>query len=65
MNTFTLNDIKVAGWLKEANYVAGNWVGADDGSTYDVEDPATGTRVGTIPWVSGAETGRVLMFVQN
>jgi succinate-semialdehyde dehydrogenase/glutarate-semialdehyde dehydrogenase len=65
MNTFTLNDIKVAGWLKEANYVAGNWVGADDGSTYDVEDPATGTRVGTIPWVSGAETGRAIDAAQE
>lgn len=65
MNTFTLNDIKVAGWLKEANYVAGNWVGADDGSTYDVEDPATGTRVGTIPWVSGAEMGRAIDAAQE
>ncbi|MFL9908316.1 NAD-dependent succinate-semialdehyde dehydrogenase [Paraburkholderia sp. RL17-337-BIB-A] len=65
MNTFKLNDIKVAGWLKEANYVAGNWVGADDGSTYDVEDPATGTRVGTIPWVSGAETGRAIDAAQE
>ncbi|MFM0328979.1 NAD-dependent succinate-semialdehyde dehydrogenase [Paraburkholderia strydomiana] len=65
MNTFTLDDIKVAGWLKEANYVAGNWVGADDGSTYDVEDPATGTRVGTIPWVSGAETGRAIDAAQE
>ncbi|PRX33351.1 succinate semialdehyde dehydrogenase [Paraburkholderia sp. BL18I3N2] len=65
MNTFTLDDIKVAGWLKEANYVAGNWVGADDGSTYDVEDPASGTRVGTIPWVSGAETGRAVDAAQE
>jgi succinate-semialdehyde dehydrogenase/glutarate-semialdehyde dehydrogenase len=65
MNTFILDDIKVAGWLKEANYVAGNWVGADDGSTYDVEDPATGTRVGTIPWVSGAETGRAIDAAQE
>ncbi|CAN7739841.1 aldehyde dehydrogenase family protein [Paraburkholderia hospita] len=65
MNTFTLDDIKVAGWLKEANYVAGNWVGADDGSTYGVEDPATGTRVGTIPWVSGAETGGAIDAAQE
>ncbi|PRY05973.1 NAD-dependent succinate-semialdehyde dehydrogenase [Paraburkholderia sp. BL25I1N1] len=65
MNTFTLDDIKVAGWLKEANYIAGNWVGADDGSTYDVEDPATGTRVGTIPWASGAETRRAVDAAQK
>lgn len=64
MKTATLDDIKAAGWLKEANYIAGTWVAADDGSTYDVEDPATEVRIGTIPWAGAAETQRAIDAAQ-
>lgn len=60
MSTITLEQIKAAGWLKEANYIAGDWVRADDGNTYDVEDPATEARIGTIPWVGATETRRAI-----
>jgi hypothetical protein len=33
----SLEQLKAEGWLKEANYIAGEWVGADDGKTYAVE----------------------------
>jgi len=64
MKTTSLDHIKSAGWLKEANYIAGQWVAADDGSTYDVEDPATEARIGTIPWVGATETRRAVDAAQ-
>jgi succinate-semialdehyde dehydrogenase/glutarate-semialdehyde dehydrogenase len=64
MNTETLQNIKTAGWLKEANYIAGNWVAADEGGTFDVEDPATETRIGSIPWAGAAETRRAIDAAQ-
>ncbi|WP_109478207.1 NAD-dependent succinate-semialdehyde dehydrogenase [Paraburkholderia sp. C35] len=65
MKAFTLEEIKGAGWLKEANYIAGEWVAADDGRTYDVADPATEIRIGTIPWVGVSETRRAIDAAQT
>jgi succinate-semialdehyde dehydrogenase/glutarate-semialdehyde dehydrogenase len=64
MNAETLNHLKTAGWLQEANYIAGRWVAADDGSTFDVEDPATDMRIGSIPWAGAAETRRAVDAAQ-
>jgi succinate-semialdehyde dehydrogenase/glutarate-semialdehyde dehydrogenase len=64
MNAETLNHLKTAGWLKEANYIAGSWVAADEGGTFDVEDPATETRIGSIPWAGAAETRRAVDAAQ-
>ncbi|MBV8124726.1 MAG: NAD-dependent succinate-semialdehyde dehydrogenase, partial [Paucibacter sp.] len=65
MGTDTLDSIKAAGWLKEANYIAGQWLGADDGSTYDVENPADESRIGSIPWAGVAETRRAVDAAQQ
>ena len=62
---YTLEQIKAAGWLKQANYIGGAWVAADDGRTYGVDDPATETRIGEIPWVGEAETRRAIDAAQD
>jgi succinate-semialdehyde dehydrogenase/glutarate-semialdehyde dehydrogenase len=64
MTTTSLEQIKAAGWLKEANYIAGVWVAAADGHTYDVDDPATETHIGTIPWAGAVETRRAVDAAQ-
>lgn len=46
--------------LREANYIAGEWVGADDGATIEIRDPATGTMVGKVPAMGQAETRRAI-----
>lgn len=52
-----LDRIRAAGWLREKNFINGNWVTADGGTTLPVEDPATGKTIGIIP-LSGAKEAR-------
>ncbi|MEM9435210.1 MAG: NAD-dependent succinate-semialdehyde dehydrogenase [Pseudomonadota bacterium] len=47
-------------YLKEANLVAGQWIGADSGETIDVTNPATGEVIGTVPNCGDAETKRAI-----
>ena len=47
-------------WMKEANLIAGDWVGADDGATVDVTNPADGAVIGTVPKAGRAETMRAI-----
>ncbi len=49
-----------AAWLKEANYINGEWVAADSGQTIDVTNPANGQVIGTIPNSGAAETSRAI-----
>jgi len=46
--------------LKDQGYVDGSWVGAEGGGTVNVEDPATGEVIGTIPDMGRAETKRAI-----
>jgi succinate-semialdehyde dehydrogenase/glutarate-semialdehyde dehydrogenase len=46
--------------LREQCYIGGEWVGADDGGTIDVTNPATGEKLGTIPKCGAAETRRAI-----
>ena len=55
-----LETIKAAGWLKEQNFIGGEWPWADSGATHAVEDPATGQPIGTIAWSGTAETRRAI-----
>ena len=41
-------------------FIGGEWVGADDGSTVDVTDPASGLCLGSIPNMGGSETRRAV-----
>jgi succinate-semialdehyde dehydrogenase/glutarate-semialdehyde dehydrogenase len=47
-------------WLVEANLIGGAWVGADDGATLSVSDPATGRVIGTVPSVGRDEVARAI-----
>ena len=47
-------------WMKQANFVAGAWIGADSGQTIDVTNPATGEVIGTVPACGEAETMRAI-----
>ncbi|MCV2874701.1 NAD-dependent succinate-semialdehyde dehydrogenase [Rhodobacteraceae bacterium XHP0102] len=46
--------------MREANYIAGAWVGADDGATLEVTNPATGEVIGQIPKSGHSETMRAI-----
>jgi succinate-semialdehyde dehydrogenase / glutarate-semialdehyde dehydrogenase len=47
-------------FLKERAFIAGTWVGADDGATFAVTNPATGERLGSVPDMGAAETRRAI-----
>jgi succinate-semialdehyde dehydrogenase/glutarate-semialdehyde dehydrogenase len=47
-------------WLKQANYVDGAWIGADDGATIEVRNPASGERLGVVPKCGRPETARAI-----
>src|SRR6476620_1799241 len=42
--------------FRQRCYVNGAWVAAASGSTIDVEDPANGERLGSVPNAGGEET---------
>ncbi len=46
--------------LRQQCYVDGRWIGADDGGSMPVVDPATGELVGTAPVFHAAETRRAI-----
>jgi succinate-semialdehyde dehydrogenase/glutarate-semialdehyde dehydrogenase len=47
-------------WLREACYINGAWVPADDGATIPVSNPATGAVLGMVPKCGRAETARAI-----
>ena len=49
-----------AKYMKEANFINGEWVGADSGDTIDVTNPATGEVIGTVPACGDVETRRAI-----
>ncbi|MFY0658870.1 MAG: NAD-dependent succinate-semialdehyde dehydrogenase [Shimia sp.] len=48
------------GLLLESNLIGGQWVGADNGATTEITNPATGAVLGTVPEAGGAETQRAI-----
>jgi succinate-semialdehyde dehydrogenase/glutarate-semialdehyde dehydrogenase len=55
-----LEHIKSSGWLRDANFINGAWVAADDRRVHGVDDPATGKSLGSIAWSGAAETRRAI-----
>jgi succinate-semialdehyde dehydrogenase/glutarate-semialdehyde dehydrogenase len=53
------------GLLRQANYIDGKWVGADNGATLPVNNPATGDLVGEVPAMGAAETRRAIEAAQR
>ena len=46
--------------LETRAFVAGEWVGADDGSTFAVTNPARGDVICEVPNLGRAETARAI-----
>ena len=46
--------------LADRAYIAGAWIAADDGATFDVVNPARGDVIATLPDLSRAETARAI-----
>ena len=46
--------------LRQRSYIDGEWVDADNRGTLDVNNPATGTKLGTVPKMGVAETRRAI-----
>jgi succinate-semialdehyde dehydrogenase / glutarate-semialdehyde dehydrogenase len=52
--------LKDAALLRTQAYLAGEWQGAQNGTTRDVLNPATGAKLGTIPNMGAGETRRAI-----
>ncbi len=55
---------KTERFKKQANLIGGEWVQADSGKTIDVNNPATGLVIGTVPNCGKAETRRAINAAQ-
>ncbi len=55
--SIALND---AALLRNRAHVDGRWIGADDGETFPVHNPATGAELGVVPKLGAAETQRAI-----
>ncbi len=49
-----------AAFVKDKAYINGQWVGADNGKSFAVDDPATGKALGHVPDMGAAETTRAI-----
>ncbi|MEZ5871802.1 MAG: NAD-dependent succinate-semialdehyde dehydrogenase [Nitratireductor sp.] len=49
---------------RELNLIGGEWVAADSGQTLNVDNPATGEIIGTVPKCGKAETQRAIAAAQ-
>lgn len=47
-------------FLKQANYIDGQWIAADSGDVIEVSNPSTGEALGTVPKCGRAETARAI-----
>jgi succinate-semialdehyde dehydrogenase/glutarate-semialdehyde dehydrogenase len=52
--------LKEHGLLLDQGLVGGRWVAADDGATFDVQNPATGGLLARVPRMGVAETRRAI-----
>lgn len=46
--------------LRQQAYIDGQWVDADNGTTFDVLNPASKSKLGTVPKMGAAETKRAI-----
>jgi len=58
----TLNDPAL---LRQACYIDGAWVPADDGETFAVTNPATGATIAQVPRCGAAETERAISAAER
>ena len=60
LNQVNALNLKDPSLFRQANYIDGKWVQADDGAVLTVRNPSTGAIVGTVPALSAAETRRAI-----
>jgi succinate-semialdehyde dehydrogenase/glutarate-semialdehyde dehydrogenase len=60
-----LKHLKDSRLYREACYVNGQWVRAKSGETFDVDNPATGEIIGSVPKLSAAETREAIQAAQD
>lgn len=53
-------DLKDSSLLQTKAYIAGNWQDADDGTTFEVRNPATGKVLAHVPQMGAIETRRAI-----
>jgi succinate-semialdehyde dehydrogenase / glutarate-semialdehyde dehydrogenase len=58
--TFNVVSLADPSLFMTAGYINGKWVGADDGGTYDVDNPATGEIIAAAPRMGTDETNRAI-----
>jgi len=58
-------ELKDSKLLRQQCYLAGEWRDADGGAKLDVNNPATGERIGTVPKMGTAETRRAIEAAQS
>ena len=51
---------KASHFMRQANFINGEWVSANSGATINVINPATGLAIGTVPKSGAAETRRAI-----
>lgn len=51
--------------LKQLTYIGGEWTGADDGSHFAVNDPASGELIASVPDMGAAETRRAIELAES
>src|SRR5438093_9510515 len=54
------SELKDPRLFREACYIDGQWVQATSGQTQNVDNPATGKIIGTVPKLTGAETRQAI-----
>ena len=60
LNQVNALNLKDPSLFRQANYIDGKWVQADDGAVLTVRNPSTGAIVGTVPALGAAETRRAI-----
>ena len=56
---------KSSAFLREANFINGEWVQADSGAMIDVVNPASGERIGGVPKSGKSETRRAIEAAED
>ena len=62
MTTFTLQDQDL---FRHQAYIGGRWCDSDTGATFEVNNPATGQILGTVPLMGADETRRAIETAKN
>ena len=58
-------DVRQSSLFREQAFIDGAWVGADDGASFAVHDPATGAVLGSAPDMGAAETRRAIRAAER